>query len=1280
MASDQAAAKEQLATLVDMMRQVAGNAAVLPGSSGPMDPLNGPFTLYVNPYIGSDRFVGGAYNSHEATGTDEQIIAQKLKRIELQRLECGYTPQRPFKTVNRAAIEAAIITSKNWYTFTDPRAHVDCVTIVLSGGVHIVLSAPGSSSTSLASWGTAKDPTPAELIAFNPSTGGVLLPRGCSMHGEDLRKTTVRPSWVPAMADEAADYSNRRAIFKVCGTGFFFNATTMDKVGHTESVHLLESFGPASKAELDAFYAKVQSALGTGADLASALLATRATEHEIVGPIDQTQTPASAWDTTAGSSPYIFNWSVRSEYGMAGAFWDGAKISGLKSMVCANFTGTNQQRDMRCWQVYENGTWVTLTNTPEDYQKYINASPDDVRRHPARQTRHIAAIKDAYIQKVSIFGIGQSEVTMVDSGGEITDNGGNSTFGGGSALAKGYKGFAFPKDRNWAVSRLRVPLNISEKSGNVRRIELGVVASISSSAITLTNGLAIGSGTSNPAVLEALGFSLAPGTRIWINNPAGADWRATLSSSPWSSSSPASIGITGAPLQAGTDDAAGSAAVGRRVYLRRVVDTRAVGDRRCSLILSNTASARVPQRNTVVQTDPNRSGGGISRALAPGGEEVLLVTAAGAGPLPGAGVSRTAEVTIRRGAPSRSYASGTFYRQGTVVKHAGKHWQAVRDLTSTGASPDPALWGQCFVHMPSDYNPEDATSQETPIIVLDTDTSDAEDSTTLGINWATIWTDAGSVRDQYRSGTDYLGVYGFLRALGFSDAAAHAALVPRAAAGRDRDPSSATDFPTAPSGGAATGLGNWAVEFRRPSTIRLYNHQWEWPGFGNYSKAMPAAQQDMSEFNKFTYYFTNSGGGRVVPKGSNEDGFEVTPKGLEDIATGATITPDALGGQTLDEAQRTDFANGIQVGGSAEFSGTVDFGGPVDFSGTVSGLPLASSTQPGVIEIATPSEVQEFLRDDLAVTPATLIQALGDAVKSVVNLRISLSSSSAVPSGNQLNATSIYVHPYNGNELALYNEVIPGLAASTRWQVVRFSGVQTFSLAAANAANTNYDIYIYNNGTTLSPSLAVEYVAWQNDTTPPTRGTQDGVTVRSGNPSRRLIGVVRTTSAGTSTIDLGGVITGANSANYPRVYLANLFNLYDARAVYFFGSSWNDVVSENPWRLPPSSVYSVAPRVSWVQASESLATAFLDIYNNTTAAGNTYSGATAYIAPGIDSTTTPPDDALYGEISSDNSTAGSQWARSLSAGKHDIYYLHKQSAASVINEHASHGTIAIIKV
>jgi hypothetical protein len=244
--------------------------------------------------------------------------------------------------------------------------------------------------------------------------------------------------------------------------------------------------------------------------------------------------------------------------------------------------------------------------------------------------------------------------------------------------------------------------------------------------------------------------------------------------------------------------------------------------------------------------------------------------------------------------------------------------------------------------------------------------------------------------------------------------------------------------------------------------------------------------------------------------------------------------------------------------------------------------------------------------------------------------------------------------------------------------VLKFTGVQTFSLSPANTPNQNYDVYLYNSGTILNPVLAIDFAAWSGDTTPPARSTQDGVLCKNNNAERRLVGVLRTTSAGTSTIDLGGTIAGANSASFPRIYLSNLYNTYDARAVYFFGSSWN-VTQWTGWGVVPTSVYATNPRISWVQASDTLVTAFLDIYNNPGVAGNA-AGAICYVAPGIDSTSGPPDDAFYGEVQSDNSTAGSQWMRALSAGKHDLYYLYKQSAASIVNEHPAHGMIVSIKV
>jgi hypothetical protein len=895
-ATSKAAVQAQLEAMASMLRQLGGQAAVVSGSGAPTDPLTAPFTLYVNPYIGSDRFAGGSFNSFEATGTDDEIIAQKLKRLELQRLECGYTPHRPFKTINRAVIEAAIITSKNWYTYNDPKAHLDCVSIVLAPAVHTVYNDPGSSSTSLAAWGATKDPTIAELIAFNPATeGGILLPRGCSIWSQDLRKTTLRPNWVPAVADETANYSNRRGIFKATGSGFAFGFTFMDKIGLAASHHLLDCFHFASKAELDAFYVKVDSAVGTPADLSAALLVTRPTEYQIVGPIEGS--PSESWDTTASASFYVFNCSIRSDYGIGGIFADGAKTEGLKSIVTAQFTGVSLQKDMSCWQAYASGAWGPVNN----YTTYLNTTLDNLRVNPARRSRHLSCINNAFMQAVSVFTIGQAVGHWTDSGGEITLTNSNSTFGGVAAWSNGYKSAAFPRDTGWSVARVSVPLNLPAFTNNIANIAIGTAASLSGNTITLTEALEADiDNPTVPRVVARSGHTLRPGTLIWIQDNQGTDYRATLANPAWSSDSPTLIQLTGTPVRADTGAAISAGAINdKRVYIRRVTDTRAAAERRLSLILTNTGNSRLPQRWYPIQTSFAVSGSGTSR-LFNQASELMMVRSSGNSTVTFPGL-RSAEITLFRGAPSQSYTNGAYYRAGTVVKHANKHWRCLKTGYASGSSPSALMWGESHVHTVSTQDIEDNWATEATPIIFDTDTDNSETTTTCGINWSTVWTAEGPIRDQYRSTSDYLGALQFLLALGYGSAAAETALVPQASSSRLRDPASVTHFPTAPSGGAATGRANYAVEFRRPSTLRLSGHTWEWAGWLNYSKSIPSAQGDLATYNRFSAYFTQTGGGRVEPSGSNEEGAEVSPRGLLDITTGELVGVDDLASATVDD-------------------------------------------------------------------------------------------------------------------------------------------------------------------------------------------------------------------------------------------------------------------------------------------------------------------------------------------------------------------------------------------
>ena len=122
----------QIDVVADELLQLAGNADTGSGLDlSDIDPLNAPFVLYVNPYIGRDTFVTGSYN----TSNDDGTAAEELRRIEQQRLTCGYTEARPFKTINRAVIEAGIITSKNYWDAPNIEDY-QLVSIILAPGVH----------------------------------------------------------------------------------------------------------------------------------------------------------------------------------------------------------------------------------------------------------------------------------------------------------------------------------------------------------------------------------------------------------------------------------------------------------------------------------------------------------------------------------------------------------------------------------------------------------------------------------------------------------------------------------------------------------------------------------------------------------------------------------------------------------------------------------------------------------------------------------------------------------------------------------------------------------------------------------------------------------------------------------------------------------------------------------------------------------------------------------------------------------------------------------------
>ena len=63
-------------------------------------------------------------------------------------------------------------------------------------------------------------------------------------------------------------------------------------------------------------------------------------------------------DTVTSASPYMFNLSLRSVFGMNGLHADGQKATGFKSMVVAQFTGIGLQKDDNAFLLYNSTTGV----------------------------------------------------------------------------------------------------------------------------------------------------------------------------------------------------------------------------------------------------------------------------------------------------------------------------------------------------------------------------------------------------------------------------------------------------------------------------------------------------------------------------------------------------------------------------------------------------------------------------------------------------------------------------------------------------------------------------------------------------------------------------------------------------------------------------------------------------------------------------------------------------------------------------------------------------------
>ena len=163
-------------------------------------------------------------------------------------------------------------------------------------------------------------------------------------------------------------------------------------------------------------------------------------------------------DTVDSASPYVFNMSLRSVWGINGMHADGSQATGFKSMVVAQFTGISLQKDDRAFVLYNPSTG--------NYEAQAAGSGAHInglcKYRKGWRHVHIRASNDSFIQVVSVFAVGFGDHFFSDSGGDLSITNSNSNFGNTSLRSKGFKSAAFTKDKAGEITHIIPPKSISD--------------------------------------------------------------------------------------------------------------------------------------------------------------------------------------------------------------------------------------------------------------------------------------------------------------------------------------------------------------------------------------------------------------------------------------------------------------------------------------------------------------------------------------------------------------------------------------------------------------------------------------------------------------------------------------------------------------------------------------------------------------------------------------------------------------------------------------------------
>lgn len=151
----------------------------------------------------------------------------------------------PFQTLTRAVIELTKNSIQD-YLNGDPNTDTDRATIYLAPSRITVNNERGVKPEELQVGLENKgfpngiyNPTISELIQFNDPDGGIILPRGISIVGMDLKKCEITPTYVPSYLHPVNAFGGENqpitSILKWSGNTYLESFSVLDKLGYRQT-------------------------------------------------------------------------------------------------------------------------------------------------------------------------------------------------------------------------------------------------------------------------------------------------------------------------------------------------------------------------------------------------------------------------------------------------------------------------------------------------------------------------------------------------------------------------------------------------------------------------------------------------------------------------------------------------------------------------------------------------------------------------------------------------------------------------------------------------------------------------------------------------------------------------------------------------------------------------------------------------------------------------------------------------------------------------------------